>query len=206
MLRVAAGLVLPTGGAAHVFGTATDVLGKRSNRPTRARIGVLTQDFGLVGALRVATNVAGGRLGATGVLGPARMLVRPGPIDEIVQVLERVGIAEHVWDRTDQLSGGQQQRTAIARTLFQSPDLFLADEPVSALDPARSEAVMAELSATTDADRALIVSMHDAPLALRHCDRIIALRDGKIHFDLPSASVETSHLDELYALEESAPS
>lgn len=130
-----------------------------------------------------------------------KALVRPGPLDEIAHALDRVGIVEKIWERADQLSGGQQQRTAIARALFQHPDLLLADEPVSALDPARSDAVMVELSATVSSDRALVASMHDAPLALRHCDRIVALRNGRLHFDLPSVEVTAGVLEELYALD-----
>lgn len=131
-----------------------------------------------------------------------KTLVRPAPMNEIGEVLDRVGIGEKVWDRADQLSGGQQQRTAIARALFQRPDLLLADEPVSALDPARSDAVMAELGAAVDGDRAMLASMHDAPLALRHCDRIVALRSGRLVFDLPSSAVTQDLLDELYVLDD----
>ncbi len=136
-----------------------------------------------------------------------RTLVRPGPIDEIVAALTAVGIPEKVWDRADQLSGGQQQRTAIARALFQGPDLLLADEPVSALDPTRSDAVMAVLVETSSVPgRAMVASMHDAPLALRHCDRIIAMRHGRLHFDRPADEVTQDLLDELYVLDDESTS
>lgn len=158
----------------------------------------------MVGPLRVANNVAAGRLGRWSWAHAMKTMIRPGPIDEIVDALERVGIAEKIWDRADQLSGGQQQRTAIARALFQGPDLLLADEPVSALDPARSDAVMAELAATVSGDKAMVASMHDAPLARRHCDRIVALRNGRLYFDLPSAEVTDVLLAELYALDGAA--
>ncbi len=207
ILRLASGLTLPTSGEVEVLGLSSQLLGKRSNRATRCRIGIISQDFSLVGPLRVASNVAAGRLGRWSWLRAIRTLIRPGPIDEISQALSRVGIPEKIWDRADQLSGGQQQRTAIARSLFQNPDLLLADEPVSALDPARSDAVMAVLAeAATTKGKALVASMHDAPLAIRHCDRIIALRSGRLQFDLPSSEVTDSLLDELYLLDEHAPS
>lgn len=200
-LGLGAGLVLPTSGAVHVLGVDSVELGRRVHRSHRSRIGIVSQDFSLIGPLRVAQNVASGRLGRWSWLQAMKALVRPGPIEEIVDSLERVGISEKLWERADQLSGGQQQRTAIARVLFQGPDLILADEPVSALDPARSDAVMTELVAAAAGDKALVVSMHDAPLALRHCDRIVALRDGRIHFDLPSADVTDTMLDTLYAFD-----
>ncbi|MEM7325196.1 MAG: ATP-binding cassette domain-containing protein [Actinomycetota bacterium] len=205
ILRLASGLTLPTTGEVTVLGAPSAELGTRANRRTRARVGVITQDFSLVGPLRVASNVAAGRLGRWSWLRAVGTLVRPGPIDEIAAALSRVGIAEKIWDRADQLSGGQQQRTAIARSLFQNPDLLLADEPVSALDPARSDAVMAVLADVAAADgKALIASMHDAPLAIRHCDRIVGLRNGHLQFDLPSAEVTDELLDALYLIDETA--
>ncbi len=202
VLALAAGLVLPTTGAVEVFGVDSAEIGKRGHRLVRARVGIISQDFSLVGPLRVASNVAAGRLGRGSWARAMKTLVRPAPMNEIGEVLDRVGIGEKVWDRADQLSGGQQQRTAIARALFQRPDLLLADEPVSALDPARSDAVMAELGAAVDGDRAMLASMHDAPLALRHCDRIVALRSGRLVFDLPSSAVTQDLLDELYVLDD----
>lgn len=203
VLRLAAGLTLPSDGRVEVLGVDSTTLGRRNNRQTRSRIGIISQDFALVGPLRVAANVAAGRLGRWNWLRAVKTLVRPGPLDEISEVLTRVGIPEKIWDRADQLSGGQQQRTAIARALFQNPDLLLADEPVSALDPARSDAVMAVLAEVASSDgKALVASMHDAPLAIRHCDRIIALRNGKLRFDLPSDQVTQELLDELYVLEQ----
>lgn len=203
ILRLASGLTLPSSGSVSVLGIDSDELGRRSHRSARARVGIVSQDFSLVGPLRVATNVAAGRLGSSSWTKAVRMLVRPGPLDEIVSALTAVGIPEKVWDRADQLSGGQQQRTAIARLLFQRPDVLLVDEPVSALDPARSDAVMEVLAeASGGTRRAMVASMHDAPLALRHCDRIVAMRRGRLHFDRPAGEVTQDLLEELYSLDE----
>lgn len=217
LLQLSAGLTLPSSGAVKVFGIDSAVLGRRAHRLIRRRIGVISQDFALVGPLRVASNVAAGRLGASSWFRAVLSLVRPGPVDEIHAALTTVGIGEKLWDRADQLSGGQQQRTAIARTLFQKPDLLLADEPVSALDPARSDAVMAVLTnAPTDAESdastgessqqcpTLIASMHDAPLALRHCDRVVGLRHGRVQFDLPPSEITEEMLADLYFIDTAA--
>jgi len=205
ILALAAGLTLPTSGAVAVFGVGTDRLGHRSHRASRARIGVITQDYGLVGPVRVATNVAAGRLGRGFWVHAVQALVRPGPIDEIIGSLAALGIDDKVWERTDRLSGGEQQRTAIARTLFQRADLLLADEPVSALDPARSESVMEVLSGrAANEEMAFVCSMHDAPLALRHCDRIVALRLGRVVFDMPSSAVTDELLAQIYDLSDQA--
>ena len=203
ILRLAAGLTLPDSGSVSVLGVPSVELGRRAHRAVRARVGVITQDFALVGPLRVAQNVAAGRLGTMRWWETARTLFGPKDVEGIAQRLEAVGIAEKLWDRSDRLSGGQQQRVAIARMLYQDADLCLADEPVSALDPARSEEVMAALADHIETDdRALVASMHHAPLALRHCDRIVALRNGQVEFDLPSGEVSEGRLAELYSLEE----
>ena len=226
MLRLAAGLTLPTEGTVSVLGVDTTVLGRRAHRDVRRDVGIISQDFSLVGPLRVANNVAAGRLGSWSWFRALRSLLRPHSLDEIAAALDAVGISEKIWDRADQLSGGQQQRTAIARALFQGPRLLLADEPVSALDPARSDAVMATLTSRPDpvaaasvgaastsavaagpaADWAMVASMHDAPLALRHCDRIVGMRTGRIVFDLEPGEVTPELLDELYHLEDTSAS
>ncbi len=205
ILALAAGLTLPSRGDVQILGVSSDVIGNRRHRPVRSRIGIVGQDYALVGPLRAATNVAAGRLGQWSLPRAVRTFVRPGPVDEIRRALNAVGIEDKIWERTDRLSGGEQQRTAIARTLFQGPDLLLADEPVSALDPARSEAVMAVLAEqAADGHRALVASMHDAPLALRHCSRIVAMRLGRVVFDRPSSDVTDEHLSALYLLDNQA--
>lgn len=197
LLGLAAGTVLPTSGSVSVFGTDSSVIGRRAHRAVRSRVGIVTQDYALVGPLRVATNVASGRLGRASLIGTLRSLIRPGPIEEIHAAVGAVGIDDKLWERVDRLSGGQRQRTAIARVLFQRPDLVLADEPVSALDPARSEAVLQQL---LGGGAAVVASMHDAALAVRTFDRIVAVRDGRLVFDRPAGEVTDDMLTALYAL------
>jgi phosphonate transport system ATP-binding protein len=84
--------------------------------------------------------------------------------------------------------------------LVQDPDLVLADEPVSSLDPARAEEVMRLLCGTVATpSRALVVSLHDFDLAVRWCDRVVGLREGRVLFDVPAAEVGR-HRDQLYSL------
>jgi phosphonate transport system ATP-binding protein len=93
---------------------------------------------------------------------------------------------------------------ALARVLVQDPDLVLADEPVSSLDPMRADEVMRLLCETvTTPDRALLVSLHDFDLAVRRCDRVVGLRQGRIVFDLAAGEVDDRLRDQLYTLEPS---
>ncbi len=201
VLSLAAGLVLPTDGSVTVHGVDSRELGRRRHRDTRRQIGTIRQNFALVGPLRVAHNVAAGRLGSTGALAGLKTLIRPRDVEGLVRVLDQVGIGDKLWERADQLSGGQQQRSAIARTLYQDPSLILADEPLSALDPARSETVLGLLM-RTEPFRTVIVSLHDAPLALTNSDRIVGLRHGSIMFDSTPSEVTEDMLTDLYLLDD----
>lgn len=203
MIGLANGLTLPSQGRVEVLGVDTRELGRRRHRSTRARVGTVHQDFALVDSLRVVHNVAAGRLGTWGPWRALRSLLRPRDVEEISQVLHRVGVGDKIWERTANLSGGQKQRVAIARALFQQPVLFLADEPASNLDPTRSKSVLDILVEAAEVDdRALVTSLHDAPLAQSHCQRVIGLAEGRVVFDLPAGEVTEELLVDLYALED----
>ena len=112
-----------------------------------------------------------------------------------------MGIADKLHERTDRLSGGEQQRVALARVLVQEPELILADEPVSSLDPARAEEVMDLLGeVVADRGRTLLVSLHDFGLARRRCDRVVGMRAGRVVFDLPAGDVTDELGVELYRI------
>jgi phosphonate transport system ATP-binding protein len=120
-----------------------------------------------------------------------------------VEALARVGLEDKIYEKTANLSGGEQQRVALSRLLVQRPELILADEPVSSLDPARANDILAMLvRLVKEENQTLIATLHTVEYAKKYFDRIIALRQGRIFFDLPVGEVTDEQLNQLYHLAE----
>ncbi|MBK1621990.1 phosphonate ABC transporter ATP-binding protein [Afifella marina] len=168
-------------------------------RRIRREIGVIFQQFNLVGRLSVLTNVLVGCLGSVPAWRGTLGLFTRGEQEKAMQALSRVGIAETVRQRSSTLSGGQQQRAAIARALVQGAKVILADEPISSLDPSSARRVMEALGEINRADGiTVIVSLHQVEYARLYCPRTLALRDGEVAFDGPSAALTDDFLREIY--------
>jgi len=190
----------PTSGTLLFDGLDIGRLYGRRLREVRRRIGTVYQQHNLVPRLQVVHNVLSGKLGAWPLWRAVRSLIRPAEADLAFEALSQVGIPEKLYDRTETLSGGQQQRVAIARTLVQNPEVILADEPVSSVDPALAAGIVKLLIELSETYRkTLIMNLHSVDLALAYFPRVIGLRDGKILFDLPAAEVTDEHLATLYA-------
>jgi phosphonate transport system ATP-binding protein len=203
LLRLLNGTVQPTAGSVTTFGDRLDSLTAEELREARSQIGFIHQDLALVPNLRVVQNVIGGKLGRRSLVRSVRDFLFPGSADleTIHALLERVGIAEKLYERTDRLSGGQQQRVAIARALFQEPLALLADEPVSSVDPARAHDTMNLLTELSkEKGLTLCTSLHNLELAREFFPRIIALRQGRVLYDGDTAALDDGALDELFDL------
>ena len=171
-------------------------------RRARARMGFIFQQFNLVGRLSLFTNAALGSLGRIpfwrGLLG-----LWPGSTRlAVMAALHRVGVADHAAQRSNTLSGGQQQRGAIARALVQTAEVVLADEPVASLDPVAARRVMDILRDLNTRDGlTVVVTLHQVDYALRYCDRVVALKAGRVVYDGPTAGLGHEQLIDIYGPE-----
>jgi iron complex transport system ATP-binding protein len=101
----------------------------------------------------------------------------------------------------DRLSGGELQKVAIARALVQEPRLMLLDEPTSSLDLKSQVDILTLLRRVVDEHRiAAIMTMHDLNTALRYADKVLFLKDGRIHSTGPACEVTSEVVEEVYGL------
>lgn len=190
----------PTSGRIWIGADEPAGLHGRRLREIRRRIGTIYQQHNLVPRLKVVHNVLSGQLGRWSLIGSLASLVRPIDLDLAYNALTHVGIGEKLFSRTDELSGGQQQRVAIARVLVQDPDVVLADEPVSSVDPSLATTIVKLLIDISErTKKTLLVNLHSTELALAYFPRIVGIKDGRPLFDSPSERVTPVMLQELYA-------
>ncbi|WP_193371133.1 phosphonate ABC transporter ATP-binding protein [Pelagibius marinus] len=192
-----------TEGRIALFGRETQKDGRFSenSEALRREVGVIFQQFNLINRLSLLTNVLAGRLGRIarwrGTLG----LFPQGDKVMALQALERVGLIAQAHQRASTLSGGQQQRGAIARVLTQQARLILADEPIASLDPAAAKLIMSTLREINRQDKTtVIVSLHQIDHAFEHCDRIIALKDGRVIHNGPTGGITPDDIANLYGV------
>lgn len=206
LLRIVATALRASGGSVDTLAANPWRLRPRELRRLRRRIGVVHQAPPIPPRLRVVTAVLAGRLGSWSLARSLGSLLHPSDIAGARAVLDRLELADRVFDRCDRLSGGELQRVGVARVLYQQPDLLLADEPVSALDPARADSTLGALVAHSQATGAtLFASLHAVELALKWFPRIVGLRDGRVVWDRPARQVSDAMLRELYAADDPQP-
>ena len=199
LIRCINRLVDPTAGEILFRGQDLAQLKGRALREARRRIGMVFQEYNLVERLTVMENLLCGRLGYVSVW---RTWLRRFPAPDIARALElldTVGLGEFATRRADALSGGQRQRVGIARAVMQEPELVLADEPTSSLDPKTSVEIM-ELLAGLARERNIpvVVNIHNVELAKRFAQRIVGMAQGVVVFDGTPASLREDHLIQIY--------
>lgn len=199
LIRCINRLVEPTSGEILFMGQDLAQLRGRALREARRRIGMVFQEFNLVERLTVIENLLCGRLG---YVPPFLAWLRRFPaidIDHAFELLEAVGLRDFARQRADALSGGQRQRVGIARALMQRPDVLLADEPTSSLDPKTSVEIMELMTALAAREGIpVIVNIHQVDLARRFAHRIVGLSGGKVVFDGPPETLGDHDLKRIY--------
>jgi cell division transport system ATP-binding protein len=172
---------LPTEGQIVVNGRNIGVLPHSKLPYFRRTVGIVFQDFKLIGRKTVFENVAF----VQNILGT--------PLAEqkrrSYQVLRQVGLHYQMNAYPSELSGGEQQRVAIARALVNEPQLLLADEPTGNLDPALSEEIMHLFAEINVRGTTVMIATHDISLIRRMGKRVLTLERGRLREQEAPASL-----------------
>jgi phosphonate transport system ATP-binding protein len=199
LIRCINRLVEPTAGEIVFLGSDLARLPSGALRSARRRIGMVFQEFNLVERLSVMENVLCGRLGYVPAWKAWLRKFPPQDIAAAYEMLGAVGLENFANQRADSLSGGQRQRVGIARALMQGPQLLLADEPTSSLDPRTSVEIMELMKGMCTARGIpVMVNMHDVALARRFADRIVGMAGGAVVYDGGGAGLGDDVLRKIY--------
>ncbi len=200
LMRCINRLVEPTSGQIFFEGIDLTRAGSKLLRRLRRDIGMVFQNFNLIPRASVLTNVLSGRLGYCSPWGVLLNHFSKEDRENAFEKLEQLEISDKAFARADCLSGGQQQRVGIARALLQKPKLILADEPISALDPATSRTILNILKRINEVEGITIIcNLHLPDLALQYGNRLIALKSGKLAYNGPPDEISEERLLKFYA-------
>lgn len=203
LLRLINGYAKLEAGEVRVLGNGIHSTTSRSvqsrRRGLRLQVGIIFQDFNLIGRASVFDNVLWGRLGRLNPL-LSSLGWFPGADKRVaLRSLDEVGLLAQADRRADSLSGGQQQRVGVARVLAQEAEILLADEPVSSLDPALAGDILGLLTAVSRRHGAtLLMSLHQPRLAVRYAQRIVGLQEGRVVWDGAAAALDDDAVCTIY--------
>ena len=175
IIKMLTGEVVPTGGRVMVNGFSMSRIAERQIPLMRLTIGVIFQDFRLIGTKTVYENLAL----AMRAVGATPREIR----GRIPYVLNLVGLRGKENSFPDELSGGEQQRVAVARALVNNPSTIVADEPTGNLDPAKSLEIMTLLERINALGTTVIVVTHERGLVNHFKKRVIYLQEGQVTGD-----------------------
>ena len=172
IIKLLTGEILPTEGRVMINGFSMSRISDKQIPYMRRTIGVIFQDFRLIGKKTVYDNLS---------LAMRAVGASPREIkNRIPYVLDLVGLAGKGQRYPDELSGGEQQRVAIARALVNNPSTIVADEPTGNLDPNRSLEIMTLLERINALGTTVVVVTHEKGLVNHFDKRVIMIDSGVV--------------------------
>jgi cell division transport system ATP-binding protein len=162
----------PSRGRIDIMGTQAARLNRRDMALLRRRIGVVYQDFRLLGHLSAYDNVAL----------PMRLARKPEAQikADVTELMRWVGLLDKIQRRPAELSGGEQQRVAIARAVVGRPKLLVADEPTGNLDDDQAERLMLLITALNRLGTTVVIATHNLHLVERYPAPCLDIAGGRL--------------------------
>ncbi|UFT99308.1 phosphonate ABC transporter ATP-binding protein [Radiobacillus kanasensis] len=177
-------------------------LKKKELKKVRTKIGMIFQHYNLVNRLSVIENTLHGNLGKKSTLAGVLGIYSQEEKGQAAQILQALGLDEHMFKRADQLSGGQKQRVGIARALIQNPRMLLCDEPIASLDPNSAKIIMDHLrDITSTMGITALVNLHQVDVAMKYSDRIIGINHGQVVYNGSPQNITSEDIQRIYGSE-----
>ncbi len=168
----------PSRGLINLFEQDISVMSRHERQTTKRKIGVVLQDFRLMDHLSVFENVAL----------PLRVIgeTRADYSQDVVELLQWVGLGHRMNAMPPTLSGGEKQRAAIARAVIAKPDLLIADEPTGNVDPVMAGRLLRLFSEMNRMGTTVLIATHDVELIRDFPADILRIEDGHVLQGKPS--------------------
>ncbi|MDO8615782.1 MAG: ATP-binding cassette domain-containing protein [Dehalococcoidia bacterium] len=191
LLKVLKGLLHPQRGSVQIAARC-------SNGRAAGAIAYVPQTLGLVRSLTALDNVLTGALSRVGTVRSLAHIFPGAIVDEARETIARLGLGHKLHEPVYRLSGGERQRVAIARALMQHPDLILADEFVSQLDPITACDIL-DMMRDISHNRgvSLLVTTHETDVVEDYADRVVVMRHGEIVHDSPGGRLSQPQMLDL---------
>ena len=170
---------------------------KSAERSPVGTLAYIPQTLGLVKNMTALENTLAGALIKTNTLLSMFKVFPQETIQRAKETLADLGLGDKLDQKVQHLSGGQRQRVAIARALMLEPQLILADEFVSQLDPVTSEEILDMMRAITQRGVGLLVTTHETDAVANYADEIVVMREGKVSFEARGGEVTEARMVEL---------
>lgn len=197
-LKAVKGLIKPQQGTINVFGLeVTNGLSNNLRGELGRRVAYIPQNLGLVRNMTVLENTLTGALSRVGTLVSLVQAFPKHYLTEARQTLEALGIGHKLADKVYNLSGGERQRVAIARALMQQPQLVLADEFVSQLDPLTNREIMDIVIEIAKMGVTFMITSHEVELVSQYGDQAVFLQDGQKVYECPAREVKLDSIARL---------
>jgi len=158
---------------------------KQLDEYRKNKIGFIFQSFNLIPHLSILDNVT--------IAMTLSNVSKEERVKRAEEILEQLGLKQHIHKKPNQLSGGQKQRVAIARALINDPDIIIADEPTGALDSETTDQVLKIIEDIAKRGKLVIMVTHSDKVAA-HSSRVIRIADGEIIYDRKGR--ELAHIEE----------